>query len=88
MRKGSPILIEGRLRLDSWEDKQTGQKRNKLTVIGEVVQFLGGNRGAEAGAAPSAPTARPSAPAPAHSEPAPPAPDADGAGPEEDDVPF
>jgi len=88
MRKGSPILIEGRLRLDSWEDKQTGQKRNKLTVIGEVVQFLGGNRGVEAGAAPSAPTARPSAPAPAQSEPAPAAPDADGAGPEEDDVPF
>src|ERR1044071_6596379 len=33
MRKGRPILIEGRLRLDQWDDKQTGQKRSKLGVV-------------------------------------------------------
>src|SRR2546422_1736559 len=49
MRKGSPMLIEGRLRLDQWDDKQTGQKRSKLAVVGEVVQFLSsGNRTGEA----------------------------------------
>src|ERR1700758_3123493 len=41
MKKGRPILIEGRLRLEQWDDKQTGQKRSKLGVVGEVVQFLG-----------------------------------------------
>src|SRR5215471_154648 len=51
MRKGSPILIEGRLRLDQWDDKQTGQKRSKLGVVAETVQFLGtgGSRGGEGG---------------------------------------
>jgi single-strand DNA-binding protein len=42
MRKGSSMLVEGRLRLDSWDDKQTGQKRSKLGVVAENVQFLGG----------------------------------------------
>jgi single-strand DNA-binding protein len=42
MRKGSAILVEGRLKLDQWDDKQTGQKRQKLGVAGEMVQFLGG----------------------------------------------
>ena len=41
MRKGRPILIEGRLRLDQWDDKQTGQKRSRLGVVAETVQFLG-----------------------------------------------
>lgn len=44
-RKGDPLLIEGRLRLDQWDDKQTGQKRSKLGVIGENVQFLGRSEG-------------------------------------------
>ena len=42
MRKGSPILIEGRLRLDQWDDKQTGQKRTRLRVVAENMQLLGG----------------------------------------------
>ncbi len=42
MRKGSSILIEGRLKLDTWDDKQTNQKRSKLGVVAESVQFLGG----------------------------------------------
>jgi single-strand DNA-binding protein len=41
MRKGRPILIEGRLRLEQWDDKQTGQKRSRLSVVAETVQFLG-----------------------------------------------
>jgi single-strand DNA-binding protein len=46
--KGRPVFIEGRLRLDSWEDKESGQKRNKLKVVAERVQFLGAPRaGAE-----------------------------------------
>src|SRR5206468_6295131 len=52
MKKGRPILVEGRLRLDQWDDKQTGQKRSRLGVVGEVVQFLGSPAGSsEAGAA-------------------------------------
>ncbi len=43
MRKGSPILIEGRLQHDRWEDKD-GQKRSKHIVVVERFQFLGGGR--------------------------------------------
>ena len=84
MRKGRPILIEGRLRLDQWDDKQTGQKKSKLGVVAETVQFLGSaNGGGGEGGAPS----RPSRPAPAAS--APPSEPADSDGPpESDDVPF
>ena len=42
LSKGSGIFIEGRLKLDSWEDKQSGQKRSKLRVVGERMQMLGG----------------------------------------------
>ena len=41
LRKGSPVLIEGRLKLDQWEDKQTGQQRSRLRVRADSVQFLG-----------------------------------------------
>ena len=44
LRKGSSVLIEGRLQLDSWTDRE-GQKRSKLKVIGERLQMLGGARG-------------------------------------------
>ena len=83
MKKGSPMLIEGRLRLDQWDDKQTGQKRSKLGVVLEGFQFLSsGNRG-EGGA--EAPRSRPAA-APAAAAPEPPA--GETPQPEEDDVPF
>jgi single-strand DNA-binding protein len=39
--KGSPIFIEGRLQLDQWQDKQTGDKRSKHKVVVESMQFLG-----------------------------------------------
>ncbi|MHC4501757.1 MAG: single-stranded DNA-binding protein [Planctomycetota bacterium] len=41
LSKGSPVLVEGRLKLDTWESKQTGERRSKLRVVGERVQFLG-----------------------------------------------
>jgi len=84
MRKGRPILIEGRLRLDQWDDKQTGQKRSRLGVVAETVQFLGsptGGGGGEGGA-PAPARQRPAAAAPA-GEPV----EGDGP-PESDDVPF
>ncbi|MEM9018450.1 MAG: single-stranded DNA-binding protein [Verrucomicrobiota bacterium] len=42
MKKGRPLYVEGRLNLDQWEDKNTGQQRSRLKVIGENFQFLGG----------------------------------------------
>src|ERR1700761_4314731 len=63
MRKGRPILIEGRLKLDQWDDKQTGQKRSRLGVVAETVQFLGSP--GEGGGGGGAPASRPSRPAPA-----------------------
>jgi single-strand DNA-binding protein len=95
MRKGRPILVEGRLQLDSWEDKTTHEKKSKLKVRLETFSFIdskGSEEGAGAGGVPSGePARRPAAPAK-------PAAAADaGAGgppengeapPEEDDVPF
>lgn len=80
MKKGRPILIEGRLKLDQWDDKQTGQKKSKLGVVAEMVQFLGGQDGKEkSGAPPRARTAQ----ATPTSEPL-----AGDGPPESDDVPF
>ena len=39
--KGQPIFVEGRLETDTWEDKDTGQKRYKLKIVGENVQLMG-----------------------------------------------
>ncbi|HOX02311.1 MAG TPA: single-stranded DNA-binding protein [Candidatus Paceibacterota bacterium] len=94
MKKGRPILIEGRLRQDSWEDKQ-GQKRSKLVVVCENFRFIdSGNRNAPAEDGP--PPARAANPPPPNSsraaEPAPssaaPETPADNSPAEEDDVPF
>src|SRR4051812_4343391 len=49
MTKGKPIFIEGRLKFDSWEDKQGGGKRSKLTVVIENFQFVGGRDGGGGG---------------------------------------
>lgn len=43
LSKGSPILIEGRLKLETWETE--GQKRSKLKVVGERMQMVGGRSG-------------------------------------------
>lgn len=55
VRKGNPIFVEGRLRMDTWDDKQTGQRRSRLRVVLEAFQFLGGPRsesGMDPGGAP------------------------------------
>lgn len=42
LTKGKSVLIEGRLQLDQWDDKESGQKRSKLKVVGENMTMLGG----------------------------------------------
>jgi single-strand DNA-binding protein len=42
LHKGRPVFVEGRLKLDQWEDKNTGQKRSKLSVVVDNFQFVGG----------------------------------------------
>ena len=49
LKKGRPVFIEGRLQLDTWDDKQSGQKRSKLRVIGETMQLLGSRGGGGGG---------------------------------------
>ena len=89
MRKGRPILIEGRLKLDQWDDKQTGQKKSKMGVVAETVQFLGSAPGAGEGGGGSSAPAAPRAPRPAPAASAPAAEPLEGDGPpESDDVPF
>ncbi len=46
LRKGDPIFIEGRLRLDQWEGRD-GQKRSRLRVVADNFQFIGPKRGAD-----------------------------------------
>lgn len=53
LSKGSSVLIEGRLKLDSWE--KDGQKRSKLRVIADKMQMLGGNGGGGGGRSNSGP---------------------------------
>lgn len=73
LKKGRSVLIEGRLRYDTWEDKQTGQKRSKLSVVLESFSFLDSGRAENANAG-----AGKAAPEPVEPEPLPP----------DDDVPF
>lgn len=68
MRKGRPIMIEGRLKLDQWEDKQTGAKRSKMGVVAETVQFLGSAPGTEGGGASAQSPRPPRASAPASAQ--------------------
>ena len=83
LKKGRPILIEGRLRYDTWEDKQSGQKKSKLGVVLENFQFLDSGGGRGEGAAEASRSRPASGSAPAAPEPA----EGDGP-PEHDDVPF
>src|SRR5947208_12513809 len=41
LKKGRPVFIEGRLQMDTWDDKQTGQKRTRLRVVADNMQLLG-----------------------------------------------
>lgn len=90
LAKGREVFIEGRLQLDSWEDKSSGQKRSKLKVVGESMQFIGGSGGGQSngggggqqysgqqsgGSAPQAQSSPPQTPSSDFQE-------------EEDDIPF
>ncbi len=44
LRKGDPILIDGRLDLETWDDKESGEKRSKLAVTIESFSFIGGKK--------------------------------------------
>lgn len=85
LKKGRPVFIEGRLQLDTWDDKQTGQKRSKLRVVCENFQLLGsregGGGGGGGGGEGSSGSSRPSKPA---SKPAASSVEEPG----EDDIPF
>lgn len=82
-RKGSRIYVEGRLKLDTWDDKNTKEKRSKLNVVMETFQFVDTNA-QSGGEAPSRTAPRNTSPAaPKPSSPDPGAPPA-----EDDDVPF
>ena|SRR5437867_2117824 len=84
LKKGNPLLMEGRLKLDQWEDKNTHQKQSKLKIVLESFKFVGAPRTDGATDASRKPAA--AAPAPA-AETAPPI-EPEAAPPEEDDVPF
>jgi single-strand DNA-binding protein len=90
LRKGRPVMVEGRLRLDQWEDKQTGQRRSRLGVVLESFQFLDSGQGRSdsggGGGMQGGPAAAPTPPPATSGRPS--IPNSDGMGPEEDDVPF
>lgn len=84
LSKGRGVFVEGRLQMDTWEDKQSGQKRSKLKVVAEVLQFLpdgkGGQQRSGGGGGQSSRSAEP----PQGGSPAEPGDYPD----EEDDIPF
>lgn len=93
MKKGRPLLVEGRLKQDTWEDKNTHQKQSKLKVVLESFMFIDSGKGAAAAGAPEgAPAFEQPRQRPTNSQqnqqPAAPAAEPDGPPPEEDDVPF
>jgi single-strand DNA-binding protein len=65
LKKGSGVYVQGRLKLDTWEDKKDGSKRSKLRVVADVLQFTDRKPAgaAPAAAAPTAPTPPPTPPA-------------------------
>ena len=89
-KKGRPIFIEGRLKLDQWDDKQSGKKMSKLRVVVDSFEFIGPREGGGGGADPdearssgrpqSRPAGRPAAPPKQPVDP-----DLDAP---EDDIPF
>ena len=91
LKKGRPVFIEGRLQLDSWDDKQSGQKRSKLKVVAESLQLIGsrgagGGGGGDSGGEGN--ESQGSARAAARPAPPPKAPADPDLEPEEDDIPF
>jgi single-strand DNA-binding protein len=91
-QKGKGLFIEGRLKYDTWEDKQGGGKRSKLSVVIENFQFIGGRDGGGGGGGPSGRDESDQRPAPQRRGPAPQQQQAPPIGEEqhfkEDDIPF
>jgi single-strand DNA-binding protein len=85
LKKGRPVFIEGRLQLDSWEDKQSGQKRSKLKVVGEGLQLLGSRPG---GSGSTGGGDEEGSSAPRSSSKSAPPPKAAPAEPDDDEIPF
>ena len=85
LKKGRPVFIEGRLQLDTWDDKQSGQKRTKLRVVGESMQLLG-SRPAATAAADAGESDRPARSA--EKSASPPAKSSAPAEPDGDEIPF
>jgi single-strand DNA-binding protein len=86
LKKGSPVFVEGRLRLDEWNDKTSGDKRTKLKVVVENFQFLDSKQDGSPGGGPGgsrrgAPAARAGSAAPSDSG-------SNYAPMGEDDIPF
>src|SRR6202171_2558298 len=85
LKKGRPVFIEGRLQLDTWDDKQSGQKRSKLKVVGEGLQLIGrrpGGSGSTGGGDEEGSSA------PRSSSKSAPPPKAAAAEPDDDEIPF
>jgi single-strand DNA-binding protein len=85
LKKGRPVFIEGRLQLDTWDDKTSGQKRSKLRVIGETMQLLGSRPGGSSGGGEAADEERP---ARSGAKPSAPPKVAAPAEPDDDEIPF
>ena len=77
LSKGRPVFVEGHLKFDQWEDKKTGDKRSKLRVTAENVQFLGSRPQGGGGGGGRPPQTKPAPPA-----------EADDAELADDDIPF
>lgn len=94
LSKGSLAMVEGRLKLDQWEDKTSGQKRSKIKVVLDNVQFLSSRGGAGGGGGGGAPMGEEGGDAPSPERHAPPS--RGGASPKpgpaagniDEDVPF
>jgi len=52
LSKGRRIFVEGRLKMDQWQDKETGSNRSKITVVAERIQFADSKPQGEGGGAP------------------------------------
>jgi len=84
LTKGRPVFVEGRLRLDQWE--QDGQKKSKLKIVADRVQFLGGGGGGRGGSGGG--EQRSAASSPAESRPSSPVAEEAPPPPSDDDIPF
>ena len=88
LHKGDPILLSGELDLQTWEDKQTGDKRSKLKVILRSFTFMPSGKGGDRASAPAAPQPRRAAQTPAAAPASDAAPAAGEEPPTDSEIPF